>query len=157
MAYKPTVQANNAYQTGNDYPQSPIEDFYEVESEIEVEDGFDEDGLPKTKTVTISNYKDGIYTKLASRLEDDSDEAKEAGVDGTGFKSTLGFNKRRVLVDPQASVDSEDYSKEDVITFESEEVVEGEDEDNPNGEGGDEPNGEGGDEPNGEGGDDPNP
>lgn len=133
MAYKPTVQANNAYQTGNDYPQSPIEDFYEVETKIEVVDGFEEDGVtPKTKTVTISNYKDGIYTKLASRLGDDSDEAKEAGVDGTGFKSTLGFNKRRVLVDPQASVDSEDYSKEDVITFESEEVVDGEGEtDNP--------------------------
>lgn len=75
----PTINGNDLYQVGNDYPQTPDKYF-----------------VP-------SSYKDGIYTEVNSAAV-----FNPAGEDGDVFfdmKSKEGINKRTLNVLPQSGWD----------------------------------------------------
>lgn len=103
---KPTVQAPEFYQVGNDYVQAPLDKFYSSAFS-----GIGPDG----KTYVTDSYQDGIYRQL-------SDELVNGAYSADPFKDPSGFNKRTVLVDPFAPIptytsgsDTTDYSVADVV------------------------------------------
>jgi len=85
---KPTVQAPEFYQVGNDYVQAPLDKFYSSAFS-----GIGPDGKPYVD----DSYRDGIYRQL-------SDELVNGAYSADPFKDPSGFNKRTVLVDPKAPV-----------------------------------------------------
>ena len=103
---KPTVQAPEFYQVGNDYVQAPLDKFYSSAFS-----GIGPDGKP----YVTDSYQDGIYRQL-------SDELVNGAYSADPFKDPSGFNKRTVLVDPFAPIptytsgsDTTDYSVADVV------------------------------------------
>lgn len=103
---KPTVQAPEFYQVGNDYVQAPLDKFYSSAFS-----GIGPDG----KAYVIDSYQDGIYRQL-------SDELVNGAYSADPFKDPSGFNKRTVLVNPMAPIptytsgsDTTDYSVADVV------------------------------------------
>ena len=105
---KPTVQAPEFYQVGNDYVQAPLDKFYKTGSAFS---GYNPDG----SVYTADTYQDGIYRQL-------SDELVNGAYSADPFKDPSGFNKRTVLVDPFAPIptytsgsDTTDYSVADVV------------------------------------------
>ena len=103
---KPTVQAPEFYQVGNDYVQAPLDKFYSSAFS-----GIGPDGKPYVD----DSYRDGIYRQL-------SDELVNGSYSADPFKDPSGFNKRTVLVDPFAPIptytsgsDTTDYSVADVV------------------------------------------
>ena len=103
---KPTVQAPEFYQVGNDYVQAPLGKFYSSAFS-----GIGPDGKP----YVTDSYQDGIYRQL-------SDELVNGAYSADPFKDPSGFNKRTVLVDPFAPIptytsgsDTTDYSVADVV------------------------------------------
>lgn len=105
---KPTVQNPDLYLVGNDYVQAPIDDFYKTGSAFS---GIGPDGKPYVD----DTYRDGIYRVL-------SDKLTEGAWSADPWKNPSGFNKRTLLVDPQAPIptyvpDDEDnkYSVADVV------------------------------------------
>lgn len=87
---KPTVQAPEFYQVGNDYVQAPISAFYKTGSAFS---GY----KPNGDVYFADTYQDGIYRQL-------SDELVNGAYSADPFKDPSGFNKRTVLVDPKAPV-----------------------------------------------------
>lgn len=87
---KPTVQAPEFYQVGNDYVQAPLDKFYKTGSAFS---GYNPDG----SVYHDESYRDGIYRQL-------SDELVNGAYSADPFKDPSGFNKRTVLVDPLAPV-----------------------------------------------------
>ena len=85
---KPTVQAPEFYQVGNDYVQAPLDKFYSSAFS-----GIGPDGKPYVD----DSYRDGIYRQL-------SDELVNGAYSADPFKDPSGFNKRTVLVDPKAPI-----------------------------------------------------
>ena len=85
---KPTVQAPEFYQVGNDYVQAPLDKFYSSAFS-----GIGPDGEPYVE----DSYRDGIYRQL-------SDELVKGTYSADPFKDPSGFNKRTVLVDPKAPI-----------------------------------------------------
>ena len=103
---KPTVQAPEFYQVGNDYVQAPISAFYKTGSAFS---GYNPDG----SVYQADTYQDGIYRQLADALVNGAYSADP-------FKDPSGFNKRTVLVDPKAPVPTytsgdTQYSVADVV------------------------------------------
>lgn len=103
---KPTVQAPEFYQVGNDYVQAPLDKFYSSAFS-----GIGPDGKPYVD----DSYRDGIYRQL-------SDELVNGAYSADPFKDPSGFNKRTVLVEPFAPIptytsgsDTTDYSVADVV------------------------------------------
>jgi hypothetical protein len=74
----PTVNGNDLYQVGNDYPQAPISAYFEEGS-----------------------YADGIYTKITNT---EFDVKSQDGHDDSFFagKTPVGLNKRVLDVLPQS-------------------------------------------------------
>lgn len=103
---KPTVQAPEFYQVGNDYVQAPLSAFYEEGSAFS---GYNPDGTIYQE----ESYQDGIYRQLSTKLT-------EGEFSAAPWKDPKGFNKRTVLVDPLAPIptytsgDSQ-YSVADVV------------------------------------------
>ena len=75
---KPTSNANDLYQIGNDYPQAPLSSYF-----------------------VTSSYADGIYTEIVQTAF--SAESKD-GYDDSFFlgKTPVGLNKRVLDVLPQS-------------------------------------------------------
>lgn len=102
---KPTVQAPEFYQIGNDYVQAPLNKFFSSAFS-----GIGPDGKP----YETDSYQDGIYRQLSEDLVNGDFSADP-------WKDPSGFNKRTVLVDRFApiptytSVGDTDYSKADVV------------------------------------------
>lgn len=103
---KPTVQAPEFYQVGNDYVQAPLSAFFEEGSAFS---GYNPDG----SVYQAESYQDGIYRQLSKTLT-------EGEFSAAPWKDPNGFNKRTVLVDPMAPIptytsgDSQ-YAVSDVI------------------------------------------
>jgi hypothetical protein len=101
---KPTVQAPEFYQVGNDYVQAPLSGFFEEEMTCIAPDGSES---------VCDSYQDGIYRQLSKTLT-------EGEFSADPWKDPKGFNKRTVLVDPMAPIptytsgDSQ-YSVADVV------------------------------------------
>jgi hypothetical protein len=97
----PTVNGNDLYQVGNDYPQAPISAYFEEDS-----------------------YADGIYTKITNT---DFDVKSQDGHDDSFFagKTPVGLNKRVLNVLPQSGWDdvasgaifSDDYATAEFTGF----------------------------------------
>ena len=102
---KPTVQAPEFYQVGNDYVQAPLNKFFSSAFS-----GIGPDGEP----YETDSYQDGIYRQL-------SDDLVNGQFSADPWKDPSGFNKRTVLVDRFApiptytSAGDTDYSKADVV------------------------------------------
>lgn len=102
---KPTVQAPEFYQVGNDYVQAPLDKFFSSAFS-----GIGPDGKP----YETDSYQDGIYRQLSEDLVNGDFSADP-------WKDPSGFNKRTVLVDAYApiptytSAGDTDYSKADVV------------------------------------------
>ena len=97
----PTVNGNDLYQVGNDYPQAPVSAYFEEGS-----------------------YADGIYTKIT---QTEFDVASKDGHDDSFFagKTPVGLNKRVLNVLPQSGWDdvpsgaifSDDYATAEFTGF----------------------------------------
>lgn len=76
---KPTTNANDLYQIGNDYPQDPLSSYF-----------------------VTSSYADGIYTEIVQTAF--SAKSKD-GYDDSFFlgKTPVGLNKRTLDVLPQSA------------------------------------------------------
>ena len=87
---KPTVQAPEFYQVGNDYVQAPLSAFFEEGSAFS---GYNPDG----SVYQAESYQDGIYRQMSKTLT-------EGEFSAARWKDPNGFNKRTVLVDPMAPI-----------------------------------------------------
>ena len=101
---KPTVQAPEFYQIGNDYVQAPLDKFFSSAFS-----GIGPDGEP----YETDSYQDGIYRQL-------SDDLVNGDFSADPWKDPSGFNKRTVLVDPMAPIPTytsgdTQYSVADVV------------------------------------------
>lgn len=102
---KPTVQAPEFYQVGNDYVQAPLDKFFSSAFS-----GIGPDGKP----YETDSYQDGIYRQL-------SDDLVNGDFSADPWKDPSGFNKRTVLVNAYAPIptytsgEDTDYSKADVV------------------------------------------
>lgn len=78
----PTCNGNDLYQTGNDYPQTPISAYFDEKS-----------------------YHDGIYTEVNPEVNKLIDKESVDGFDDTFFnlKDKAGLNKRVFDVLPQSA------------------------------------------------------
>lgn len=105
---KPTVQAPEFYQVGNDYVQAPLDKFFKTGSAAF--SGIGPDG----KAYVTDSYQDGIYRQL-------SDDLVNGDFSADPWKDPSGFNKRTVLVNAYAPIptytsgEDTDYSKADVV------------------------------------------
>lgn len=101
---EPTVNVNDVYQMGNDYAPK-VEELYQL-----------------TDAEGNSTYRDGIYTQLSPSLSSEGSEVAKAYAingqtyEGKYWKNTDGFNKRTVMTNPFADIESSAYSTGDVIS-----------------------------------------
>ena len=101
---EPTVNVNDVYQMGNDYAPK-VEDLYQL-----------------TDAEGNSTYRDGIYTQLNPNLSAKGGTvAKSYAINGQTYegdywKNTDGFNKRTVMTNPFADIETSAYSTGDVIS-----------------------------------------
>lgn len=105
---KPTSQAPEFYQVGNDYVQAPLSGFFKTGSGSF--SGIGPDGEP----YVTDSYQDGIYRQL-------SDDLVNGPFSGDPWKDPHGFNKRTVLVNNMAPIptytsgEDTQYSVADVV------------------------------------------